>query len=219
MMSGAPFITRIRLQCLPLFLFLIFSCPCVLAQKTDSLKDNKDSAKSKANVTAAPAVYTDRGDSAQIPKPKIHSPKKALLYSALLPGLGQAYNHKYWKIPIIYAGLGVMTYFIITNNQQYTAIQNALEIRNNGGIDQYQQYSTVQLTTLRDQWHYNRDLSVIGATFVYVLNLVDAEVDAQFFNFNMSDDISAHFTPTINPIATLNGFTAAPSLTFTVLLK
>lgn len=193
-----------------LFSILFLDYSNVIAQKADSLARKRDT------LSTDNEVHISSRDTAIAVKPKSHSAKKALLYSALLPGLGQAYNKKYWKMPIIYAGLGVMVYFIITNNRQYVAMQNALLTRSSGGIDLYQQYSTTQLTTLRDQWHYNRDLSVVGATLVYALNLLDAEVDGQFFSFNMSDDISAHFTPTISSVAAISGFTAAPAIAFVI---
>ncbi len=217
---SACIIKRLPLTCVLPAAIILLACSAAIAQNSDSLKGKSDTAAPHlTNVNAVTDKAAVTGDSIPSVKNKPHSAKKALLYSALLPGLGQAYNRKYWKIPIIYAGLGAMGYFIYTNNLQYVAMQNALVIRTNGGIDQYQQYTTVQLTTLRDQWHYNRDLSVVGALAVYVLQLVDAEVDAQFFNFNMSDDISAHFAPAFSPVSTLNGFNMVPSLALVIKLK
>lgn len=161
-------------------------------------------------------------DSSAKPKaPTTHSPAKAVLYSAILPGLGQAYNHKYWKIPIIYAGLGTMAYFIIYNQQHYNTYESALKTRTNGGIDQYYNiYSSTDLVTIRDYYHRYRDLSVIGAAVFYVLNVVDAEVDAQMFTFNVDDDLSMRVSPSITPwCLSGGGMSVTPSLSIVLKLK
>ncbi len=129
-----------------------------------------------------------------------HSAAKAMLYSAVCPGLGQIYNKKYWKLPIVYVGIGVAAYFIITNQQYYNNYNNALTIRTNGGIDQYYNlYSSSELSSIIDYYHKDRDLSVIIAAGIYLLQIVDANVDAQMHSFNVSDDISLHFTPSLMP--------------------
>ena len=149
-----------------------------------------------------------------------HSPAKATLYSALLPGLGQAYNHKYWKIPIIYAGLGTMAYFIVFNQQHYNTYESALKTRSGGGIDPYiNVYSSSDLVTIRDYYHRNRDLSVIGAAVFYVLNIIDADVDAQMFTFNVSDDLSMRLSPAMSPYLYCGNVSAAPSLSLVINMK
>ncbi len=132
-----------------------------------------------------------------------HSPKKAALYSALLPGLGQAYNKKYWKIPIVYAVGGLMGYFIIDNNRQYKRYKNAYATRLDGDettIDAFvDTYSDEDLRLLKNYYRRNRDLSYIVAGMVYVLNIVDASVDAHLFYFNVNDDLSLKISPAFNP--------------------
>ena len=133
-----------------------------------------------------------------------HSPKKAALYSAILPGLGQAYNKKYWKIPVLYAGEGVMWYFIIDNNRQYQTYKNAYRIRLDGDsttIDQFTDtYADEDLRLLKNFYRRNRDLSYIVAGMIYVLNIVDASVDAHLFYFNVSDDLSLKISPAFSPV-------------------
>jgi hypothetical protein len=134
---------------------------------------------------------------------RMHSPRKATIMSAALPGLGQAYNKKYWKIPIIYAGFGVLGYFIKTNNEEYKVYKSAYKNRLDGDastVDPYVGiYSDADLATLKNFYRRNRDLSIIGASILYILNMVDASVDAHLFYFDVSDNLSLNIQPEINP--------------------
>jgi hypothetical protein len=167
---------------LPLLVIALVFFSSANAQQGDSAK-------------VSPVLKVKEGDSVKAAKPTLHSPGKAVLYSVVLPGLGQAYNHKYWKIPIIYVGLGAAVYFAITNQQQYNIYNNALKDPTNplNNI-----YSPTDLTTERDYYLRYIDLSIIAGAAVYLLNVIDAEVDAQFFTFNVSDDISMHISPALN---------------------
>jgi hypothetical protein len=131
-----------------------------------------------------------------------HSPKMATLMSAVLPGAGQIYNRKYWKAPIVWAGIGVCGYFIRNNHLLYTDYKNALIQRGDTSIKEPDKYlgvySSDQLITLQDQYRQNRDLFIIVTTLVYVLNVVDALVDAHLFTFDVSDDLSLNWQPYFN---------------------
>lgn len=128
-----------------------------------------------------------------------HSPKKAALMSACLPGLGQVYNQKYWKVPLIYAGLGGAGYAIAFNNNKYQDYRSAYIARTDGdstttdGFVGY--YTESNLLDLRNYYRHNLELSVIIISFVYILNIVDASVDAHLFDFNISDDLSMSLQP------------------------
>jgi hypothetical protein len=130
---------------------------------------------------------------------KSHPPGRAAFKSAILPGFGQAYNKKYWKIPIIYAGLGTLTYFAIYNNSQYQNFKTAYIASLDGdsaAIDPaYAGYSTSDLQTQENYWHRNRDLCIIGASLLYVLNILDAYVDAHLFYFKMTENITMRVIP------------------------
>lgn len=141
---------------------------------------------------------------AQIPTDslsKIHSPRKASIYSAVLPGAGQAYNKKYWKIPVIYAGFGVLGYFVKTNNDEYKIYKNAYKFRLDGDestVDQFVGiYADQDLVTLKNFYRRNRDLSIIGMSVLYILNIIDASVDAHLFHFNVSDDLTLQVEPSL----------------------
>lgn len=133
---------------------------------------------------------------------KLHSPKKAALYSAVLPGSGQAYNKKYWKMPIIYAGLGTAIYFGISNHKEFKTYKDAYTKRvdnDESTIDQFDgRYTDGNLRDLMSYYQRNRDLSYVLAGLVYVLNIIDASVDAHFYYFNVSNDLSMSIQPAIN---------------------
>jgi hypothetical protein len=137
-----------------------------------------------------------------------HSVKKATIMSTILPGLGQGYNKKYWKIPIIYIGLGTIGYSIDFAQTRYKDFQQAYIWRadtDETTIDNYDpnvendfpKYTEAQLQQLRDYYRRNRDLSFIIATGIYILNIVDATVDAHFFSFDISNDLSIGIEPII----------------------
>jgi hypothetical protein len=128
---------------------------------------------------------------------KEHSPKRAALYSAVLPGLGQAYNKKYWKIPVLYALGGGLGYAIYKNNINYQDYRLAYRQHLEGNTALYPTYSLAQLKQSRDYWHRFRDLSIVGAVFLYSLQIIDATVDAHLFGFKerINDDLSIELRP------------------------
>jgi hypothetical protein len=129
---------------------------------------------------------------------RIHSPKKATIMSACLPGLGQAYNKKYWKIPVLYAGIGTFVYFISYTNGQYHTFKDAYLLRTDGDsttVDDQPDYSESQLKENVDFYRRYRDLNVILLAAVYTLNIVDANVDAHLFTFDVSNDLSMSLHP------------------------
>ncbi len=127
---------------------------------------------------------------------------RAALYSAILPGSGQVYNKKYWKVPIIYAGFGTLYYFIRTNNSEFKKFQSALIVRNDNDsntVDDFPRLSDQDLTVRKDYYRRNRDLSYILAGVLYTLNIIDAYVDSQLMDFDVSDNLSMHTAPTLFP--------------------
>ncbi len=138
-------------------------------------------------------------------KPK-HSPKLATAMSAVLPGLGQAYNKKYWKIPIIYVASGTLIYMSIQNNSYYKNFKNAYkELYSTDPNGYYYMYNTsFTLTGLQaEKEHYrkNRDLCLILTAGIYVLNIIDATVDAYLIDFDVSDNLSMKVQPTLFMLA------------------
>jgi hypothetical protein len=135
---------------------------------------------------------------------KKHSPRKATIMSTLLPGLGQAYNKKYWKIPIIYAGFGVMTYFIASNTNEYINYKCAyIEKINGDTAGNYStlvnKYSAENLLAAREYYRRNTEISILFTALWYVLNIVDAAVDAHLYTYNINKDLSLRIEPVIMP--------------------
>ncbi|MBU1368496.1 MAG: hypothetical protein KJ578_08560 [Bacteroidetes bacterium] len=135
-----------------------------------------------------------------------HSPHKATIYSALLPGLGQAYNKKYWKIPIVYAGFGTLYYFASSNGKLYREARTAYDYV----VNEYEYpidnqfvngvYSAEDLQSIKDFYRRNMELSWIITGLWYVLNIVDATVDAHFFDYDISDDLTVQIEPMSQPV-------------------
>ncbi len=136
-------------------------------------------------------------------KLKKHSPGGAVLRSAILPGLGQAYNKKYWKIPIIYVGVVALGYSIDYNIRNYNTFRDAYIARTDNDpntVDkEYEIFSEEQLLKIIDYYRRNLDFSIVGATLLYIANIIDANVDAHLFNFNLSDDLSLNAQPCLFP--------------------
>lgn len=129
-----------------------------------------------------------------------HSPHKASVYSAILPGLGQAYNQKYWKIPIVYAGIGTLTYFALTNRNEFRLAKEAFIYVSNEEdypIDNKYvgRYTANDLITIRDYYRRNTEVSWIFLGLWYVLNIIDATVDAHLFYYDISDELSIQLIP------------------------
>ena len=142
---------------------------------------------------------------------KIKSATKASILSIILPGSGQIYNKKYWKVPIIYSSLATSIYFICDNQKKLTNYENAYNDRFNGRTDDYiDVYNNTQLISIIDYYERNRDISMMITAAIYLLNIVDASVDAHLFDFDVSEDLSIETKPEI--INTPNGKTKALSI-------
>jgi hypothetical protein len=129
-----------------------------------------------------------------------HSVRKAAIFSAVLPGLGQAYNKKYWKIPVIYAGFTVIGYFVVKNSNEYADFKEAYIYVANGDTTEINnpyvtKYNQSQLKEAMDYYRRNRDLAYIIGALWYTLNILEAYVDAHFFDYDISDDLSMHVSP------------------------
>jgi len=150
-----------------------------------------------------------------------HSAKKATIMSMVLPGLGQAYNKKYWKIPVIYAGFGTLYYFVKKNGTEYRNFREAYNIVatndsahfDNSYVVRYQQ----NLNTLKDGRNFyrrNLEFTYILSGMLYLLNIIDASVDGNLYNFDVSDDLSLRFEPVSNQLFWARGPTPGITLRF-----
>lgn len=161
---------------------------------------DNDPASLKRNIAACfnpPTGTTLKKDS--LKKAINRHANRASLMSAIVPGLGQIYNHKYWKPPIIYAALGGLGYFAFGFNGTYQKYHNELLFRyahaNTGQINSFPEYTNDNLITLKNQSKKYRDLCFIGMGIFYVLNIVDANVDGHLRDFDVSDNLSMKISP------------------------
>jgi hypothetical protein len=148
-----------------------------------------------------------------------HSPVKATFMSLALPGLGQAYNKKYWKIPLVYAIIGTPLYFALQQKSQYNDFKSAYIKRLDDDattIDtKYADvYTDDNLKSLIDYHRGNRDLLFVLTGVAYALNVLDAAVDAHLYYFEVSDDLTGVFRPNVKYYDYNNTF--VPSLTLTL---
>lgn len=121
------------------------------------------------------------------------SPSKAAMLSATLPGLGQIYNQKYWKVPIIYAGFGTLAYFVDFNNTNYRKWRRAWLARVDGNpntIDDFPLHSTDVLERAMNYYRRNLEITYMLAAGLYLLNILDASVDAHLMNFDVGERLS-----------------------------
>jgi len=129
------------------------------------------------------------------------SPSKAAFYSAILPGLGQIYNKKYWKAPVVWGAMGTSIYFYLDNNKEYNRYRTAFKLREAGLKDEFTNVdgslliSRNGLISAQKTLKSNRDLSLLTTLVFYVLQIVEASVNAHLLQFNTNDNLS--FSPTI----------------------
>lgn len=131
------------------------------------------------------------------------NPKKSALYSAILPGAGQLYNRQYWKIPVIYVGIGVATYFLVDNSKQYQRYRRGYisRINNPGFEDEFTAVGRTigDLKILQDFYKKNLDMTVLFTTLGYMLQVMDALAFAHLKNFDISKNISLKMQPLVLP--------------------
>ena len=152
-------------------------------------------------------VSAQEADTASVkPVAKTHSPNKAVIMSAIIPGLGQVYNKKYWKVPIIYGAGCSFAYFLGYYQDKYVKFRTAYTNGEEG--QQYlidgKLYDYGSLSTGENVYRRYRDLNALGITAIYFLNIVDAMIDAHFFYYDVSDNLTMHIQPAVfnNPGAT-----------------
>ncbi len=129
------------------------------------------------------------------------NPGRAALYSALLPGLGQAYNGNFWKIPIVYTAVGTMIFWADYNNKNYHRFKTAYVYKTDtlaSTIDEFgDNVSADNLLYYTKKHRRNRDLSIIVAVVFYAFNIVDAAVDSYMSDYDVGDDITMSIEPSL----------------------
>ncbi len=188
-----------------------------LAQDKDIQEQQPDSVQQTLKEQGVRGI-----DTLKIKKKGINplAPSKAAFYSAVFPGLGQIYNKRYWKVPIVYAAIGTGVYAYTYNDDLYNRFRTAFKRRQAGFTDDEfydlgtpnppgspPDFSNQALENAQERYQRDRDLWLLVTIGMYVLNIVDANVDAHLKQFNVDDDLSLDFKPfldtdalTANPV-------------------
>lgn len=170
----------IYFRIIALFLSVLFVLP-VFGQQSDSVLIKDEAVEKEVRVV------------------KQKNPKRASWLSAALPGAGQVYNGKYWKVPVVYGAVGSSIYMVNYNNAQYQRFLNAYILENDDDTLTVSEFSGIRTTDnieyYKDQFRRSRDLWAIGVLASYLLNIIDASVDAHLSNYDISDDLSLYYRP------------------------
>lgn len=132
---------------------------------------------------------------------KKHNPTVAACLS-IIPGGGQIYNKKYWKLPIVYGSLGISGYFVYNFAHQMNLFKNEFINRRDGHTEKlnpnYAIYTDENVLAMRSYYRRNMEIAIAVTTVLYCLNILDAYVDAHLYYFDISDDLSMHISPQVN---------------------
>lgn len=188
---------------LPIFFLLLFC----LFMDTAFAQQKKDSLVKKVTLTKKEKVYDSTGREI-----KVFRPRTATLRSAMIPGWGQIYNKKYWKLPLVYGALGVTAGVFFYNVKTYRLLKIAYgyatdkDTNNNHLIDpQFAKLDANSIKIYRNSFRQNVDYSVLFFIIFWGLNVVDATVDAQLKAFDVNDNLTLKLSPGYSPMANTTG--------------
>lgn len=206
------------------FLFSILFTWVCSAQDKNATVTTKDSLKTdlkKKGIVVQDSIFEKRKPFNPL------APSKAAFYSAVLPGLGQVYNKRYWKVPIVYAVIGTGVYAYTYNDDLYDRFRTAFKRRQAGFTDDEfydvngdnpigsaPDLDTGDLERQQENYQRDRDLALVVTIAMYALNIIDANVDSHLKQFNIDEDLSMDMQPYLN----LNPITNNPNygITFTI---
>lgn len=184
-----------------LFIFLMCSVGLFAQEPTDSIADDSETKEWEQYDSLyyqEPEIKIVEPDSIRFKK---KDPSKAALFSAILPGAGQAYNEKYWKIPVVYFVTGSLVYWADYNNKQYKRYLTAYVALNDDDETTVDEFggavSSENLLYYKNSFRRSRDISFLLIGAAYLLNIVDASVDAHFSDYDVGEDLSMHIRPVV----------------------
>ena len=208
-----------------LLLFAFFLCPSGFSQEEEG---NKKSERPQQTKEVDSLTQTMEGEGVtfeEVTKKKNINPlapSKAAFYSAVLPGLGQIYNKRYWKAPIVWGAIGTGIYVYSYNNTEYLRARNAYKRRLAGFTDdEFSRedgtpiISDEALQEAQENTQRDRDLALVITIALYALNIIDANVDSHLKQYNVSDDLAVDF----NPYLDINPFTNKPNYGMAMVIK
>lgn len=211
-----------------LLLCLWFLLPCALWAQVDSLYVTQDSIsieqnlKSNLRKTKSKVTFNSLPNQEAVDKYHKHSPKVAACLS-LIPGGGQIYNQKYWKLPIVYGTMGAATYFVCDYAKKYNLFKreyiNRMYQLDGALIEDFALYTDDNIKEMRNSYRSRMEISIAALSIVYLLNIIDACVDAHLFYFDISDDLACKIAPSLQSTPALSYYSYTPSVTFTLNLR
>ncbi|MFT3902143.1 MAG: DUF5683 domain-containing protein [Niabella sp.] len=209
------------------FLFFLLSLVCVCkAQVVDTTLVNKiqevGDTTMPIRISVDSLLAPSKIDSVKIKDPHARSPRKAAIRSAILPGWGQVYNRKAWKVPIVYAALGFTGWYFMDNLHWYKQTRLGVQIlyrlqknpQDSTGYnkinedyvrDAVNKGRVNELTSYRDQFRKDIDYAAIYFLVAWALNVVEASVDAHLSTFDVSPNLAFEIKPGYSDLAKTNG--------------
>ena len=192
------------------FLFLLGLITLLAFQKTEAQNVVFDTVGN--TIITADTVVKETKTAKPEKTKKLNRPTKAAIMSACLPGLGQIYNRKWWKVPIVYAGLGGIGYLSYSNYSEYRSYLHAYEFKTGDlpegvTLSEYEtdlanRYAEGQLQTYKESYRRDFELYTILTVAWYGLNIIDAIVDGHLYTYDISDDLSINVDPYLKPAET-----------------
>lgn len=182
--------------------FFIWACSAQNNDVPENAKDSLNTNLKQDGIVVQDTIFVKRK--------KINplAPSKAAFYSAVLPGLGQIYNKRYWKVPIVYAVIGTGVYAYTYNDDLYDRFRTAFKRRQAGFTDDEfydingdnpvgaaPDLDSDDLERQQENYQRDRDLALVITIAMYALNIIDANVDAHLKQFNIDEDLSMDFKP------------------------
>lgn len=193
------------------FFFASLAIPVFAQRKKDTVLAQTDTLKAKAPAEKSTVVK----DSARLALEKL--PQRAAWKSAIIPGLGQIQNKRWWKLPLIYGGYAAFVIAYKDNDKNYQIFLKEVQYRLANNMQpqnpDYAGYSFEGLVKIKDNFRRNKELSIIGGVVLHAVNIIDAYVDAKFFRFDISEDLSLQVRPAIQNQPLLNAYHPAPAIT------
>lgn len=198
------------------FLIAVLTIAAAKAQEPDTTYRTAggiapgDTLRSTRQDSVSARKFKPKKKKARVYRPdSLHSPHTAVMHSLIIPGWGQIYNHRWWKVPVIYGGLGLLFDAIIFNTKYYNELLALSKYREYGRTPQpgdkyyaqaiaYSAYGDQQIYDALDVYRRNRDLSIMGFLGAWGVNVVDAYIDAKFeHSYSMDNDLTMKITPTL----------------------
>lgn len=209
------------------FIFLLFITNLCFSQEEQETKAESEKDSIQASIGTQGVIIED---SLFVQKKVFNplAPSKAAFYSAIAPGLGQIYNKRYWKVPIVWGAIGGSIYMYTFNNDNYQSFRTAFKRRQAGFTDDEfydingdnapgaePDLDLDDLEFQQERFQRDRDLWLVVSIGMYALNIIDANVDAHLKQFNIDDDLSIDFEPFFD----LNQVTNTPSYGMVLTVK